>query len=463
MLAEGSHHSGRPSPRPAKKATAEPLGRAAIAFARGLGIEAKGQANVGHAQTLTRPTLALLATYRIKFESSRRSRGVDVPVAARFRIWRDGEALFVAEVQLTDFIANTLLGLPSFTLDDLPDEFIQAVLRFGVRRIEARLEEGGAFPTEATLDVSVIRPADEEAPELVGMMRDKTCAYQLRDERDLLCAAAHPNDEAVVGLSGWRRVAPTSRPICRACNLPDTDYICSHFLHPGVVDTGTMGNPHQRGVLSGLCDLGHGARLGQDPSRCRAGGHDCWERLVEPAPAATVVDELPPLALPEAIDFLDAVWQLAFGKRLLGTVASTHHAGLAQPCADRHQFGDRLSDLVDVFDRFDVPAPQVAEGGKAQPREATLLRMQNVLAERLAGDEGAIDRIERAIAVLRAAAAARAAVEHTDAAKRLPQALATLGVSSYPPMSWADAWTQVRGAVIRALATIRDELRAASR
>lgn len=58
---------------------------------------------------------------------------------------------------------------------------------------------------------------------------------------------------------------------------------------------------------------------------------------------------------------------------------------------------------------------------------------------------------------MRAVASARAALQHGNAAMKLPDALDALGVP-YPP-DWSFAWDQVKASVIEALVDLRDEVR----
>ena len=74
------------------------------------------------------------------------------------------------------------------------------------------------------------------------LFQEKTCTYQIRQGRDLLCSVASASDPTRREQTGLQTVAPTSRALCRTCKLPDTDYICSHLMHPEVVrrDEGTL-------------------------------------------------------------------------------------------------------------------------------------------------------------------------------------------------------------------------------
>lgn len=185
-----------------------------------------------------------------------------------------------------------------------------ALLRYGVSRIEDTLKGSigpDAFFGAGTHDWTI---TSDDIDALTALMSEKICEYQLKDGRDLLCSAAALNDETRVGSVGRRSIAPTSRSLCRACNLPHTDNICSHLIHPDV--HGLIGDGQILKRQAGAtCDLGR-----QEVNKvagCRAGGHDCWQYMIEISPVVKAPSD-PPMSLPEALDFLNAEWRLAFGK-----------------------------------------------------------------------------------------------------------------------------------------------------
>jgi len=336
------------------------------------------------------------------------------------------------------------------------EQLVEALLLHGIARLEAEVGELGGLEalTAQSVHTWVVGADEAEFIQLFRLTSEKSCDYQIRDgPRDLLCSAAGRGDETRVGEVGSRPVAPTSRALCRACNLPDTSYICSHLLRPEVyavsVDQGIL----HREVVGAMCDLGY-SEASTAPADCRPGGHGCWQRLIEPR-ATRNPDVTPPLSLPEAFDFLDAVWRNWVGKNLMGHVAATHLAGLIQPVSGAEDFRCRLDDVADVLDSWRVPAVQQLVG-KGPAKSATLQRLRAYLTFRL-DDEGSKSRVGQAIAVLEAVNRIRAAGTHSQAVKNLPVELAKLGIP-YPPV-WSEAWDILRSRLVSCLAVLRDEVR----
>ncbi len=190
---------------------------------------------------------------------------------------------------------------------DIETEWLcQALLRYGLRRIEQMIQDN-FFSAEPSLDAVRLSVEETDLPFLQKLLEEKTCTYQLKEGRDLFCTAASTDDSTIVGHIGLRAVAPTSRPTCQACSLPDSDYLCSHLLHPAVDADLSLGLNAPRDLIGARCDLGRPEI--KNPSRCHAGGHSCWWRVLEPDRVGPTIPTSP-LALPEAIDFLDAVWRL---------------------------------------------------------------------------------------------------------------------------------------------------------
>ncbi len=274
----------------------------------------------------------------------------------------------------------------------------------------------------------------------------------MTQDRDLYCSAAGEVDKTVVGVLGHRRIAPASRPICRRCDLPDTDSICSHLVHPSVTALKPVGPAWERFVWEALCERDR-AEIAE-PGGCRAGGHGCWERIIAAVEAsATPVHSA--LSLPEQFDFLDAVWRGAFKRSLLQLRVAGHVAGLALGCASREEFSARLSDLADVLTSLHVPA-DLLPMGKAGVR-GPLKRVE--LALEAAGlDTEAMDRATTAIGILQDLVRLRVGLQHGDAARELPDLLARLQIP-YPPTDWETTWNRVRARANDSLALLRNEVR----
>src|SRR5713226_2049336 len=121
--------------------------------------------------------------------------------------------------------ARTIALAEPWAQQDQPKAELQlreAALRLGVQRLAAIVREKEIAKGDI-IDVPIFMV---DVPAVTKLAQEKTCSYQSWQGPDLFCTAASRNDETAVGSIGLRSVAPTSRPVCKACNLPDTDYIC---------------------------------------------------------------------------------------------------------------------------------------------------------------------------------------------------------------------------------------------
>jgi hypothetical protein len=327
-----------------------------------------------------------------------------------------------------------------------------AVVRFAITRLTQALKDGHFLepPTRNTLTLP-LEAAD--LPAIRQLLQEKTCAYQLRQGRDLFCSAASADDPTRRGHTGLQTLAPTSRDVCQVCALPDTDYVCAHLLHPEVAGRANKGGLYARQLQGALCDLGK--REIDRPTLCRAGGHDCWEWLVEPEldrPAISVS----PLTLPEAFDFLDVCWRLAFGKkqRLVRLNNLAGAAMLSLPCATRDELSTRLSALVDTLNSLDIPDTLLPEPSNVE--DGTLNRLQACLKGRL--DEAEHPACEHAITVLRAVNRLRVSFQHSATTSNLPVVCAQLSLP-FPLPPPGDTWERIRVTVTEALEVIREAIR----
>jgi hypothetical protein len=173
----------------------------------------------------------------------------------------------------------------------------------------------------------------------------------------------------------------TSRPICITCSLPDASYLCSHLSHAAVSSRGAAITP-MRYAAAALCERARPEI--DDPSRCRPGGHPCWERILEPEIESV---EMPssPLALHEAFGYLEAVWRLAFGSNhgLLRLTSMTDIAQLSQPCRTRSEFESMMSALAAVLKAMNIPEDLFPGGVSNLERDHTLERIKVCLKYKL--------------------------------------------------------------------------------
>jgi hypothetical protein len=367
---------------------------------------------------------------------------------------------------LLEMVHPTRRGSGAYVIKDETDEneardrLDRACIRFAVRSTEQRLRDGLLPPTPPAKQATIYG-SDADVPLLRAMFTDKTCAHQVRERADLYCSAATPDDETRVGTMGHRVIAPTSRALCRACALPDTDFICSHLLHPQIQGTVTAGGLHHRVLAGALCDVGQSEIDVPGPSKCHAGGNDCWTRLVDPAERAADAIQVSPLTLAEAIDFLDASWRLAFGKdrRLQRLPTLRAVAELATPVTDRAEFDAKLTAIADLFKSWTIPDDLLPEGRRDIDRDHTLVRLEAAVGGLISSEDGR-SRLADAVATLRDVNNVRRITQHSGAARDLPSTLARLGIP-YPP-EWPEAWTTIQIRLVQSLAQIRDLLLAAS-
>ena len=334
-------------------------------------------------------------------------------------------------------------------------KFKLVVIRYGVEGIERGIREG-IFPQNLNGKTYNLIIEDLDIPVLRRLLQGKTCSYQIQEGRDLLCSAASSKDPTNCGKVGFRFVAPTSRAICNECSLPHTDYLCSHFLHPQVEwELDNFTNVNKRKVISSICDLGKEEI--ENPEKCCAGDNQCWERIVEriDAPVPTLAS---PLTLPEAFDFLDTVWRLAFGKKrgLLRLRSTTDTVSLVLACSTRDEFKSRVSALDDIFKSMEIPDGILEIELDESNKGHTFVRLLACLETRLETID--YQEVEQAVNALRAVNEVRVAFQHSGAASRLPDALRKLGIP-YPPSQWGDAWDRIRAKVSEALHIIREKVR----
>ncbi len=339
-----------------------------------------------------------------------------------------------------------------------PDQALhEALLRFSLRRFQRELADPVARDALLGTLTNTWKLDTEDVDQFLAIVvGDKTCAYQQADGPDLFCLAAAENDPTVVGQLGRRRVAPTSRPLCAACQMPDAALVCSQLSHPEVIgDSGAAGQL-ERALVGAMCNLGRD-EVGQ-PGGCRPDGHQCWQRRarldLEAPPAAAS-----PLVLAEALDGLHAWWRVVVGAPLLELKGAAAVAGLALECTTRAEFVQRMSDLAVVLGSLrvgDAALPTPSPGEQLPPPEQSLNRVRLCLQGRL--DPDAFERAERAVRRLGRLQRIRSLLQHRGGHDELVRALAALGVA-WPPSDWTAAWERIRAEATAALAALRDELR----
>lgn len=112
----------------------------------------------------------------------------------------------------------------------------------------------------------------DEVPLLLKLAGEKECEYQAAEGRDLYCLAPSANDETARWVVNGRSAAPTSKPICGACSLPDTGYLCSNFSHAEVLGfPRTQDSGIERQLIGGMCQAGR-SEINSEPGQCRPSG-----------------------------------------------------------------------------------------------------------------------------------------------------------------------------------------------
>jgi hypothetical protein len=298
-----------------------------------------------------------------------------------------------------------------------------------------------------------------EVDELLALIdASKVCTHQQAEGPDLLCLAASSDDETAIGTIGRHRVAPTSRPLCAGCQMPDAAVVCSQFSHPQVSGVRTMGG-FARELDDAMCNLGREEI--QQPGKCHAAGHPCWQRVVG-LEVATPTEVAHPRALAETLDALDAWWRLAVvNKPLLRLEGGTSITGLALPCTSRSEFTQRLSELAVVLGSLRVDDDQVRPGldpGVELPRnDQSMARLRAALKVKIA-DPDSLERANQALDRLGRLQRIRSLLQHPGGQEELVRKVAALGLA-WPPADWTAAWERVRAEAADALAALRDQLR----
>jgi hypothetical protein len=219
-------------------------------------------------------------------------------------------------------------------------------------------------------------------------------------------------------------------------------------LGQNILDTGL-----RRQLINGLCDIGQD-EVHQQPNLCHAGGHKCWVWVIEPIQEQVAISPSP-LALPEALDFLDTAWRVAFGKQraLLKLRATSNSAKLSQPCTTRADFESQLSALDDILKMMDIPDTLLNKPEDIK-KDQTFQRLLNCLQTRLEPSE--YHEVERAVSSLQTVNQVRVALQHSGALHELHTAMTKLGIP-YPPQ-WGSAWDRIRTVTIGSLRIIREKV-----
>ncbi|WP_371782132.1 hypothetical protein [Streptosporangium subroseum] len=367
------------------------------------------------------------------------------------------EQLFRVHIQLSwegSVNAIRILEGGGRSTEDARELLNDALLLYGMRRLEPLVKDWLSTDTKPENGGDVWELTTDDVPHLLTLAHQKSCSYQQRAGRDLYCTAASDDKTAVYAI-GNRRAAPTTKPFCMECGLPDTTYMCSHLLHPEVTALTTAHGIAGRRVIGALCDKGRN-EIG-NPSRCQVNGHECWQRVIEVEPAS--VAPVSPLELAEAWDVLDAVWRLVFGKnkRLLSISSALVPAAISLDCTTRVEFASRVGALADLIDRTNIGDDLLPPGVKKQDTKGSIDALQRALLHKLPEDQH--QAIKAAISTLHRVRDVRNTMAHnTNRGGGLTAKLHELGIYDAPP-NWGSAWNAIRAHTAAALTAIRHELR----
>jgi hypothetical protein len=157
-----------------------------------------------------------------------------------------------------------------------------------------------------------------------------------------------------------------------------------------------------------------------------------------------------PLGIAASFDYLDVVWQLRFGTRLVQLPSAERVTRLAFDPSTAEEFDSRMSVLGEFLKGLQVPPAPGVTGDHPIKRLAPFLR-QHLAIE-------AIPRIEWATEILEAVVLVRNAGQHSYASERILVSLSRLGLS-YPIEDHRTGWGAVGERVVAALTALREEIR----
>jgi hypothetical protein len=150
------------------------------------------------------------------------------------------------------------------------------------------------------------------------------------------------------------------------------------------------------------------------------------------------------LSLPEAIDYLNLVWQKHADAPLIRISRAESAVRMALDCATVDEFESRISALCTILGSIHLPDRD----------ESKLINLREYVVQKL-GDDGA--RAADAIDDLRAVFDLRVWRQHAGTDARGARGLERLGIS-LPVYDWGAAWVHVQSRTVAALSALREEL-----
>lgn len=154
------------------------------------------------------------------------------------------------------------------------------------------------------------------------------------------------------------------------------------------------------------------------------------------------------LSLPEAIDYLNAVWRASVGSGapLIRISRAEAAAKLALDCTTVEELESRLSALAGILTQLRLPE---------ETGDKKLIDLREFLGRILSDD--ASTRVGDAVNVLRDLVALRVWRQHPGTERAGQEAARRLGIT-FPTDDWGDAWNRLRIRAVTALSAIREEI-----
>lgn len=152
------------------------------------------------------------------------------------------------------------------------------------------------------------------------------------------------------------------------------------------------------------------------------------------------------LTLPEAIDYLNAVWRIHAGEALVRITRAEAAARLAHDCSSVEEFEADLSALCGLLGQLRLPN---------HAGDAKLIDLKSYLGAQL--DPDGYSRVELAVDDLRRLFDLRAWRQHPGADRRGRSAMTALGLQ-LPTTQWHEAWSIVQASTVKAITSIREEV-----
>jgi hypothetical protein len=159
------------------------------------------------------------------------------------------------------------------------------------------------------------------------------------------------------------------------------------------------------------------------------------------------------LSLPQAISYLDAVWQARVGKPLFVNLDASSVEKLSLAVTSPAELDSWTSALADVLSHILVPPDDSIQRKSRRP--VTVLG--EWLAQRLPDPEA--ERANYGIDVLTQTGNVRVGAQHSASSPKAVKAFETLGLP-FPPTDWHGTWTVLHQRVVGALDAIREEVQA---